>query len=63
MRKNKFIPILILIAVLLPFASSLLGFYTDWLFFAETGYTSVFTTTLYAKLGVGGLFGTLLFAV
>lgn len=63
MFKNRFVLVLVLAAVLLPFASSLLDFYTGWLFFAETGYTSVFTTALYAKLGVGVLFGALLFAV
>ena len=63
MFKNKFILILILVTVLSPFISSLLNFYTDWLFFAETGFSSVFTTTLYAKVGVGLLFGALLFAV
>jgi uncharacterized protein len=63
MIKNKFILVLILASVLLPFASSLINFYTDWLFFVETGFTSVFTTTLYAKIGAGLLFGALLFAV
>ncbi|OGU16564.1 MAG: hypothetical protein A2076_02480 [Geobacteraceae bacterium GWC2_53_11] len=63
MFKNRFVLVLVLAAVLLPFASSLLDFYTDWLFFVETGYTSVFTTALSAKLGVGVLFGALLFAV
>lgn len=63
MLKNKFILILILVSVLLPFASSLLNFYTDWLFFVETGYSSVFTTALYAKTGVGLFFGALLFIV
>lgn len=63
MIKNKFILILILVAVVLPFASSLISFYTDWLFFVETGFSSVFTTTLYAKTAAGLLFGAVLFAV
>jgi hypothetical protein len=63
MFKNKFILVLVLLAVISPFISSLLNFYTDWLFFVETGFSSVFTTTLYAKTGVGLFFGTLLFAV
>jgi uncharacterized membrane protein (UPF0182 family) len=63
MFKNKFILVMILIAVILPFVSSLLNFYTDWLFLVETGFSSVFTTTLYAKTGVGLFFGTLLFVV
>jgi uncharacterized membrane protein (UPF0182 family) len=63
MLKNKFVLVLILLSVIVPFVSSLLSFYTDWLFFVETGFSSVFTTTLYAKTGVGLLFGVLLFAV
>ena len=63
MFKNKFILVLILISVILPFVSSLLNYYTDWLFFVETGFSSVFTTTLYAKTVVGLFFGTVLFAV
>ncbi len=61
MFKNKFIIILALVLVVLPFVSSLFNFYTDWLFFVETGFSSVFTTTLYAKTGVGLFFGALLF--
>jgi uncharacterized membrane protein (UPF0182 family) len=63
MRKNKIIIILILVSVVLPFASSLVSFYADWLFFVETGFSSVFTTTLYAKTGIGLFFGTLLLLV
>jgi uncharacterized membrane protein (UPF0182 family) len=62
MFKNKLILILICVAVVLPFASSLVSFYTDWLFFIETGFATVFTTTLYAKTVAGLLFGLLLFA-
>jgi len=62
MFKNKMILIVIALTVILPFVSYLLNFYTDWLFFAETGFSSVFTTTVYAKLGAGVLFGVLLFA-
>lgn len=63
MLKNKFILILVLVSVILPFVSSLVDMYTDWLFFVETGFTTVFTTTLYAKTGVGLFFGAVLFAV
>ncbi|MFZ2950288.1 MAG: UPF0182 family protein, partial [Desulfuromonadaceae bacterium] len=63
MPKNKFILILILVSVILPFASSLVDFYADWLFFVETGFSSVFTTTFYAKTGSGLIFGAVLFAV
>jgi len=61
MPNKKFIFILILLAVIFPFLSYLLNVYSDWLFFAETGFTSVFTTTLYAKTVAGLLFGGLLF--
>ncbi len=63
MFKNKFIVFLVLVTVVLPFVSSLLNYYTDWLFFIETGFTSVFTTTLYAKTWIGLAFGVFLFAV
>ena len=61
MFKNRFILILIIVSVIFPFLSSLLNFYSDWLFFAETGFSSVFTTTLYAKTFAGLLFGGVLF--
>ncbi len=61
--KFRLIPYIIALLVIIPFVSSLLGFFTDWLFFAETGFSSVFTTTLYAKTGVGLLSGVFLFAV
>ncbi len=61
MLKNKFFPLLILVSVLLSLISYLLNLYSDWLFFDETGFSSVFTTTLYAKTGAGLLFGGLLF--
>lgn len=60
-RNNRFMIILIVVAVMLPFLSSLIAFFTDWLFFSETGYFGVFTTTFYAKTGVGLFFGLLLF--
>jgi uncharacterized protein len=60
-KKNKIILILIAVFVVLPFIASLLNFYTDWLFFVETGFTSVFTTTLTAKIGAGLFFSVLLF--
>ena len=61
MHKNRSILILILISVIFPFILYFLNFYVDWLFFMETGFSSVFMTTLYAKTGSGVLFGGLLF--
>lgn len=49
--------------VLLPSVFSLLRLYTDWLLFLETGFGSVFTTTLAAKLLAGAAAGGLLFCV
>jgi uncharacterized membrane protein (UPF0182 family) len=61
-NKYKFILFFIALLVIISFMSSLTGFYTDWLFFVETGFSSVFTTTLYAKIGTGLFFGLFLFA-
>jgi len=61
MMKNKFFIIATVVLVVLPFFSYLLNFYSDWLFFDETGFSSVFTTTLYAQTGAGLFFGILLF--
>ena len=63
MPNKRLILAVILASVLLPLISYSLNFYTDWLFFIETGFASVFTTTLYAKTGAGLLFGGLLFVV
>jgi uncharacterized protein len=52
-KKNKLVAILVAVFVILPFLSSLVGFYTDWLFFTETGFASVMTTTVLAKIGSG----------
>lgn len=61
LKKNRFIIILVAVFVVLPLIMSLLNFYTDWLFFVETGFTSVFMTTLTAKIGAGLFFGVLMF--
>ncbi len=57
MVKNRFLLIAAVAVVIILFFSSLLNFYTDWLFFVETGFTSVFTTTLTAKVGAGLIAG------
>ncbi|WP_183356358.1 UPF0182 family membrane protein [Geomonas silvestris] len=55
MKKNRFVASLILLAILLPFGSSLIALCTDWLFFNQTGYREVFLTNLTAKyLSAGG---------
>ncbi|MSN26059.1 MAG: UPF0182 family protein [Geobacter sp.] len=60
LKKNRLILILIIVSVVLPIFSYLLNFYSDWLFFDETGFSSVFTTTLYAQTGAGLFFGIVL---
>ncbi|BCG47008.1 UPF0182 protein AF1421 [Citrifermentans bremense] len=62
MLKQKSMLVLLALLFLLPFAGYLLNFYSDWLFFNETGYASVFITTMYAQSIAGLLFGLLLFA-
>lgn len=61
MQRHRLILVLAATAVLLPLVTYLLNFYVDWLFFAETGYLSVFTTTVYAQTGAGLCFGLSLF--
>ena len=45
------------IFLMLPLLFSVLSLYTDWLFFTETGYTSVFMRTISAKIITGVFFG------
>lgn len=61
-NRSRLILILIFVFAVLPAFTSLIYFYTDWLFFVETGFSSVFTTTLYAKIAAGLFFGILMFA-
>jgi uncharacterized protein len=56
-RNKKLIVIFIVVMLVLPSLASLLDFYADWLFFVETGFTSVFTTNLTAKIASGFGFG------
>jgi uncharacterized membrane protein (UPF0182 family) len=50
------------IFLILPLLFSVLNLYTDWLFFAETGYTSVFIKTLSTKIITGLMFGIVFLA-
>lgn len=66
--EKKNVRLLILLGIVflaLPFLFAFLGLFVDWLFFTETGYSSVFVKTLYAKIAAGALFGAvfLLFAL
>ncbi|RNC67792.1 MAG: UPF0182 family protein [Desulfuromonadales bacterium] len=60
MVKHRFILVAAIVVVVISLLSSLLAFYTDWLFFLETGFASVFTTTLAAKVGAGLVSGLIL---
>lgn len=45
------------IFLILPLFLNVLDLYTDWLFFAETGYAAVFFKTLSTKISTGIFFG------
>lgn len=62
MFKNRLTPLIVVLFAVVPALTYLLNYYTDWLFFVETGFTSVFTTKLYVQTGIGLLFGLFLFA-
>jgi uncharacterized membrane protein (UPF0182 family) len=55
MNKNAGLLLFVVIGVLLVFiaGSSIFNLYIDWLFFAETGFVSVFTTMLSTKIAAG----------
>ena len=52
------IPLLVLLVVGVP---ALVDFYTDWLWFGETGYRQVFLRSLTTKAALGGIVFVLLF--
>ena len=56
MKRSTMIVLAVLFVLLLSMVP-LLGLYTDWLFFAETGLRTVFYTMLQARLGGALLFG------
>ena len=56
-HRRLFIILAVLLLLALPILWSFLDLIADWLFFTETGYASVFTRTLSAKLGLGAFFG------
>lgn len=59
MIKNKAIYFILfgIVFLVLPLFFSIIGLYTNYLFFSETGYTEVFTKSLTAKISVGIFFG------
>ncbi len=59
MIKRPILSLVLLLLVLFVVGSSLLGFYTEWLWFKSLGYTSVFLRLINYKLLLGGIFGFL----
>lgn len=60
--RKKFYLLALAVVVVLPGVLSLVHLYTDWLFFLETGFSSVFSTILGTKIGVGVAGGAVLLA-
>lgn len=56
-RAWRWVIVIVAAWVALAVAPRLLGLYTDWLWFQEVGYWSVFWTVLKTKVGLGALLG------
>jgi len=63
MRKFFGPALLIIIALLILFGGTIVGLYTDWLWFDDLGYGVVFSTSLVTRLGIGIVFGLVFFAI
>lgn len=61
MGTNRLIVLAFLAMVLFGLLSTLLAYYTDWLFFVETGYAQVFTTALKTQAVAALVAGSLVF--
>ncbi len=55
--------VLAVLALFVIFGGALVSFYTDYLWFKNLGYNTVFTTRLVTQLKIGFLFGALFFGV
>ena len=64
-RREHRIQLMVLLVVLLAAGlwPSLAGYYTDWLWFGETGYTQVFATSLLTRAGLGATIAVATFLV
>src|SRR5450759_4093929 len=51
------------VVILLSMLGSLVGLYTDWLWFRDMGHLDVFFTPLWAKMATGFTFGAVAFAL
>jgi uncharacterized protein len=59
MIKRPILTLVLILLFLFVVGSSLLGFYTEWLWFKSLGFTSVFLRLINYKLLLGGIFGFL----
>ncbi len=50
-------------AVLYIIGGFLLGYYTDWLWFGEVGYRSIFWKSILSRLALGGIAGLVFFVI
>lgn len=60
-RKNWQILIPLLLLLLFSFSNAIVTFWTDWLWFKETGYPVLFTRSFWAEVWLTGAFGALFF--
>lgn len=60
-RRNWQILIPLLLLLFLSFSNALVTFWTDWLWFQETGYSVLFTRSFFAEVWLAFAFGTLFF--
>lgn len=63
MRRNLGAVIIALIVLLIIFGGAIIGFYTDWLWFKDLGFSVIFIKTFLTKVGLGSLMGLLFFAI
>jgi len=55
------VAVLLLVVLVAGVWPSLAGYYTDWLWFGETGYQQVFATSLVTRLGLGAVVAVITF--
>ena len=60
-RKNWQILIPLLLLMVLSFSNAIVTFWTDWLWFEETGYAVLFTRSFFAELWLTFVFGAVFF--
>ncbi|MSO23475.1 MAG: UPF0182 family protein, partial [Acidobacteria bacterium] len=61
-RKNLKILIPLFLLLLLSFSNGIVTFWTDWLWFEETGYSVLFTRSFFAEVWLTCVFGAVFFA-